>query len=117
MCGRYYVTDDMVKELRKIIKQIDLEISSGRKDVYPSQATVALANRDHTLTAVPMQWGFPHHTGKGLIINARSETALEKPIFRDSLLQRRCVIPAGGFYEWSRLKEKVDFYRAGIPIL
>lgn len=47
--------------------------------------------------------------GKGLLINARAEAILDKKTFRDSVLHRRCVIPAHHFYEWSKNKEKYTF--------
>ena len=52
-----------------------------------------------------VRWGFVPswakdiHPGKPLI-NARSETILEKPSFRNAIRRRRCLIPADGFYEW-----------------
>lgn len=44
-------------------------------------------------------------------INARSETALERRTFASSTKQRRCLIPARGFYEWDKTKNKVSFER------
>lgn len=51
------------------------------------------------------QWGLVPHwakdaTGAARLINARSETVLEKPSFRSSVPTRRCIIPMDGFYEW-----------------
>lgn len=69
-----------------------------------------------------MQWGFTQQYQEGLLINARAETVLSKPSFRDSMRHCRCVIPAAGFYEWNKAKEQVSFrmpqskilYMAGI---
>lgn len=61
------------------------------------------------MAARQMQWGFPRFQGKGLLINARVEAILDKKTFRDSVLHRRCVIPAHHFYEWCKNKEKYTF--------
>ena len=63
------------------------------------------------IRAERMAWGFPRFDGKGLIINARAESVRERPAFRDSVEQRRCVILARGFYEWNRSREKFTYER------
>jgi len=72
--------------------------------------------------AVAVKWGFPHWKNPGVIINARSETALEKAMFKKPLLKSRCVIPSCGFFEWSRVgsgkkKDKYLLRRPGEHIL
>ncbi|MGH3495428.1 MAG: SOS response-associated peptidase, partial [Sciscionella sp.] len=63
-----------------------------------------------------MRWGLVPHWAKDLsigakMINARAETAAEKPAFRTSLAKRRCLIPASGWYEWRRESgSKQPFY-------
>lgn len=64
-----------------------------------------------------MNWGFPQYQKKGLLINARAENVLERKMFRDSVLHRRCIIPAKHFYEWDSGKNKVTFFRKEEPIL
>ncbi len=62
-----------------------------------------------------MTWGFPKWQGKGVIINARSETALEKKMFRLPLLQKRCVAPSAGFFEWRQEDGKKQKYLFRLP--
>ena len=52
---------------------------------------------------------------KGLLINARSETVLTKPFFRSDFENRRCLIPAHGFYEWDAEKKK-KYYLKGTTV-
>ena len=62
-----------------------------------------------------MKWGY--QLPGTLVINARSETAAEKPLFRKSLAARRCVIPSTAFYEWDAAKRKYQFTLPGENIL
>lgn len=112
MCGRYYIDDETAREIEKLVK--DLDRNSGRTvtgDVRPSEEAMVVKEKQHRPEAGRMYWGFPGYDGKGLLINARSEEILEKKTFRDCMLHRRCVIPARGFYEWNRQKEKFTFER------
>lgn len=108
MCGRYYVDDETAREIEKLVGQVERRISG---DVCPSNEAAVITGRKPVLSAEMMKWGFPQYRGNGLLINARSETVLEKRTFRESILHRRCVIPAKHFYEWNSSKEKVTFFR------
>lgn len=111
MCGRYYIEDDDVQEeLLKIIEEVQRRTSASENpvalkahgEIFPTDTVPVIANnRDMRPTPFAMQWGYTMSDGKR-IINARSETALEKPLFKDGMLQRRCLIPASGYYEWEK---------------
>lgn len=122
MCGRYFVDDEMWREIKKICKQIDdSKLKVTRGDVRPTDMAVVLMGMKEVRTE-QMQWGFTQQYQEGLLINARAEAVLSKPSFRDSMRHCRCVIPAAGFYEWNKAKEQVSFrmpqskilYMAGI---
>ena len=122
MCGRYFVDDEMWREIKKICKQIDdSKLKVTRGDVRPTDMAVVLMGMKE-VRPEQMQWGFTQQYQEGLLINARVETVLSKPSFRDSMRHCRCVIPAAGFYEWNKAKEQVSFrmpqskilYMAGI---
>lgn len=117
MCGRYYVDDDTAKEIEKIVRGLDRKLQMERLgDVRPSDAALVLSQKEQKIIPQEMQWGFPGYQGKGLLINARAESVLDKKTFRESVLHKRCVIPAKGFYEWNTQKEKYCFEREE-PIL
>ena len=86
-------------------------------DIHPSEVAPVVAADDKGLCCRWQRWGFPGFSGKQLIFNARSESALDKKMFRESVEHRRIVVPATWFYEWNKNKEKNIFYRKGQPVL
>nr|WP_314459255.1 SOS response-associated peptidase family protein [uncultured Clostridium sp.] len=119
VCGRYYVDDETAREIEKLVREIDNKINRERLtgDVHPSDQALVLINKDRRVRPAWQRWGFSGFQKKGVIFNARSETVLQKPMFRESILRRRAVIPCSGFYEWSRNREKAAFYREGVPVM
>ena len=71
-----------------------------------------------------MRWGLLLHwsgqRGSKPLVNARAETLLEKVSFREATRNRRCIVPASGFYEWKKVgKERLPYYihrRDGEPM-
>jgi len=126
MCGRYtFFTDKELQEIDEIIDQISNEIQLEKMkigDIFPTDVAPILLPQQDIVVPRLMVWGFPNFRNKGVIINARSETAREKKLFSSSLERRRCVIPSTGFYEWDPEKKKYLFnmpesqmlYMAGI---
>lgn len=77
-----------------------------RYNIAPTQ-TVGLIRQGRPDKAEVSTWGFQNpHTGSP-VINARSETLTERPLFRNLLNANRCIIPGDGFYEW---KGKQPYY-------
>ena len=118
MCGRYEVSIDS-DELDRILQQVNQNLSEPVKtgEIFPTNAAPVLIPQDGTLTPAAAKWGFPGFRGKGVIINARAETAEMKKTFRDSLMERRCLVPASGFYEWDRDKQKYLFKLRNSPVI
>lgn len=115
MCSRYYIDEEMAEEIDKDLGGKMKVKSAG--DIYPSQPAIVLTGRYTHLKKEEMIWGFPQYQKSGLLINARAETVLERKTFRDSVLHRRCIIPAKHFYEWDSGKNKAAFFRHGEPVL
>lgn len=99
MCSRYFTKDPLTGILR---------------DICPGDETEVLtADGSGRIVKRAAVWGFSEIPNVGMVFNARSETALEKKLFRESVLHRRCAILADGFYEWNRAKEKAVFVDSG----
>lgn len=107
MCGRYYIAEeDMEEELRAVIEILNRRPQpEGLKlggEVRPTDiAPVIARNRRREKSAFAMRWGYAL-PGGALNINARSETAAAKPLFRESMARRRCVVPASFYFEWEK---------------
>lgn len=116
MCGRYGFPEGIgCVEMQKNLshKNYVLWEKGGRvQEITPSSLAAVITAGTPGAEARLCRWGFLSGRGKGLVINARAETAEHKPMFRDSVKQRRCVVPASEFYEWDQEKRR---YRAGIP--
>jgi putative SOS response-associated peptidase YedK len=109
MCGRYRLSR------RKQVVEEYFDAASDEPDwnsrynIAPTQCVpVIRQNPKEPGRELPlMRWGLIPSWAKDSsaaagMINARSETASTKPAFRDALRCRRCLIPADGFYEWTR---------------
>ena len=107
VCGRYYIAeDDLSDELSRMIDELNhKKTPEGLKtsgEIFPSDIVPVLANsRKQDVQPFAMRWGYAYPNGRP-IINARSETAAQKPMFKDGMRQRRCVIPASHYFEWER---------------
>ena len=118
MCGHYQFTAEDSKEIQRIVQAVQERCGRDQftpGDVYPSNKAPVLLESHGNVMPDLLYWGF--RTPQALVINARSETADQKSLFRDSLAQRRCVIPSTGFYEWNKDKRKYLFRLPDQPIL
>lgn len=106
MCGRYSLNAraDEIVELFKLAESIAF---GPRYNIAPTQtAPIIRSDGDTQQRRLDLvRWGLTPKWMKGQrpIINVRSETIGEKPTFRKAFQERRCLVPATGFYEWQKL--------------
>jgi putative SOS response-associated peptidase YedK len=104
MCGRFTLASP-AQAVAAALGLPDFPVLSPRYNVAPSQA-VAIVRGAPAPEVALARWGLVPGWTKDLarlplLFNARAETAAEKPSFRAPLRNRRCVVPADGFYEWT----------------
>lgn len=108
MCGRFTLTDPSP---RRLTQRFDLdgtfEIDERpRFNIAPTDPVIAIRKTEAARNeAGRLRWGlvpgaWAERKGQRPLINARAETVATQPAFRESFEQRRCLIPADGFYEW-----------------
>ena len=104
-------------ELRELVKEMNSsplavrfrkekeEILRAEGDIFPTDIVPVLAtNKAGEQRVFPMKWGFKQKNG--LLINARTESAAEKPAFSESWQKHRCAIPVSCYYEWEHTGKK-----------
>lgn len=114
MCGRYQFTAEQCAEIRQIADEIQRKYGIGSwnpGEIRPTNLAPVILDNAGKLAPRLMKWGY--QLPGTLVINARAETAAEKPLFRDSVQSRRCLIPSTGFYEWDSQKRKYLFTLPG----
>ena len=110
MCGRFNQTasGDEVAEAFSLDEAPEL---APRYNIAPTQpvAVVGVQPKTGRRGLAMLSWGLVPRAslgGERGFINARAETAWEKPSFREAFARRRCLVPATGFYEWQKLDAK-----------
>ena len=106
MCGRYTLSapSDLIEDLLELEESIELQ---PRFNIAPTQEAPVVLRRDSSAVRrlETLRWGLVPFWAKDRsigdrMINARSETVVEKPAFRASFKRKRCLVIADGFYEW-----------------
>ena len=116
MCGCFFwkkkkckqVEEDLNISDSSLLDSLEGDITPGTSPLIITKPTNLTVNDNNSLEVKKMFWGIPTKDNK-LIINAKAESVLEKPLFYDGIRNNRCVIPAISFYEWNKDKIKVTF--------
>ncbi len=102
MCGRYKQGAALHALMKRYLINKKLEKDYvPQNEVFPSQVVPAVVDQGERELKL-LKWGFTMSFKKSLIINARGETVDSKPLFKRAFLERRCLIPAEGFFEWKK---------------
>lgn len=106
MCGRFTLRSN----LNLILQQFALDEVpdlTPRYNIAPTQAVPVIRATESGRELAMLRWGLIPSWSKdekmgNRLLNARSETAAEKPSFRSAFRRRRCLVVADGFYEWKK---------------
>ena len=116
MCGRFALSISPIELARQLGLPFEPDLQP-RFNIAPGQDVAAVREtegRERTFSM--LRWGLVPFWARdpaigNRMINARSETAAEKPAFKEALRRRRCLIPASGFFEWKTTgRSKQPFY-------
>ncbi len=108
MCGRYAIYGPISRANRDSIEFLGEEVTfQPTYNAAPTQSLPVLRTAGGGRELGLLRWGLVPSWAKdpaigARMINARSETAAEKPAFRAAFRRRRCLVPMCGFYEWQK---------------
>jgi putative SOS response-associated peptidase YedK len=105
MCGRFPLFTP-APVLAEVFDLTGFPELAPRYNIAPTQPVAAVRAGEAGRDLVRLRWGLVppwSRDTKQAPINARAETAADKPMFRHALRKRRCLVPASGFYEWVKL--------------
>ena len=111
MCGRYLViTESEIIQMQEIFEKIgrDLKVKrpgdfENEEEIFPGSFAPVITSDGNRSELRLMKWGFSIPNSKRSVINARSETAPSKNLFKKPLSENRCIIPSLGFFEWKKI--------------
>lgn len=118
MCGRYVLS----KKAVEIAEELGIPGSGnfqGSSNIAPSEKVPVVSAGEDGLFLQELSWGYKPNWGSGpkFLINLKAETVLEKKFASAAFKNRRCVLPADGFYEWKQEQgknaPKTPFYFSG----
>jgi putative SOS response-associated peptidase YedK len=123
MCGRY----NLITDAAGLVDFFEIEdnlfedyFAAPHYNIAPGQDVPVVRDTGEGRVLVAARWGLVPHWSreaktKYSTINARAETAADKPTYRDAFKRRRCLIPATGFYEWKQLAGGKTPYHIRLP--
>ena len=122
MCGRYRLSRHKQVLLDRFGVEPDEDFDwQPRYNIAPTDRVPVIRQdpRQPRRRISLLRWGLIPSWAKDAsvgarMINARAESAAEKPAFRDALMKRRCLVPADGFYEWKKLDKTRQPYSIGM---
>jgi len=124
MCGRYAITT-APEAIRQLFAYLEQPNFPPRYNIAPTQPVPIVRMAEGKRQLALVRWGLIPAWVKdprtfSLVINARGESVLDKPAFRNAMKRRRCLFPADGFYEWKRDGERKQPYfvrlKSGAPL-
>jgi putative SOS response-associated peptidase YedK len=113
MCGRYSfaIEDELIFERFGV--SVRSAVYKARYNCAPSQNLAVISTEDPSMISF-YRWGLIPFWAKDIsignkLINARAETIIEKPSFKQAFRNRRCLVLSNGFFEWEKSREKTPY--------